>query len=165
MLASHLLAHSRACVATYLTRRPFRAWPINGGAGPDDAETCVEMGLRIKRWLTQNSGEYQAYVEPEAGFEYGVLSALRRPVGTSQTLRTMSPENTSWSGHSSLSIAAALKSGRKCHPSFVVPQVSCVAAATRLAVFKHASRQTAAIRSPRLWKTTCAWTQKKLGEH
>ena len=50
------------------------AW--NNGVGPDDALTCLEMGLRIELWLAQNSGEYRAYVEPEAGFEYGVVSGL-----------------------------------------------------------------------------------------
>ena len=51
---------------------------FNDGAGPHDADTCVEMALRIKRWLAQNNGEYQAYVEPEAGFESRVVSALRQ---------------------------------------------------------------------------------------
>lgn len=63
--------------ADLLDAETTQAMAFNDGAGPDDAETCVEMARRIKQWLAKNSGEYRAYVELEAGFEYGLVSALR----------------------------------------------------------------------------------------
>ena len=64
--------------ADLLDAETIEAMAANNGAGPRDAETCVEMARRIKRWLAQNNGEYRPYVEPEAGFEYGIALALRQ---------------------------------------------------------------------------------------
>lgn len=64
--------------ADLLDAETIKVMAFNSGAGPDDAETCVEMARRIKRWLAKNNGEYRTYVEPEAAFESQIMSALHQ---------------------------------------------------------------------------------------
>jgi hypothetical protein len=54
----------------------LRLMAQNDGAGPSDAATCNKMADRFEQWLKTNRDGHTVYVEREAAYESGVLSAL-----------------------------------------------------------------------------------------